>query len=403
MVGRTLNKLNARKVTTLTEEGRHSDGGGLYLSIGPGNARRWVFLFKWLGRPREMGLGSANAVSLARAREKAAEARALIAEGVNPIEARKAARAVPTFGGFWPDVVESLSHQWRNSKHVSQWSATLEAYAGPLAQLPLNRIETGDVLETLKPIWTEKPETASRVRGRIERVLEAAKARGFRTGENPARWKGHLDQLLPARQKLSRGHHPAMPYGDVPAFMAHLRQRSGVAALALEFLILTAARSGEVRGATWSEIHNGSKVWTVPAMRMKGGRDHRVPLSDRAMAILDEVRPLTDGRDDAFIFPGMRNDAQLSDMSLSAVLRRMGYQREQVSVHGFRSSFRDWAGELTDYPRELAEAALAHVVGDATERAYRRDDALERRRLMMEAWGMFVNSKTQDSPCTIKL
>ncbi len=385
MAPRRLNKLSARAVATLKEPGRHSDGGGLYLSVGPGEARRWVFLFRWRGKPREMGLGSAKSVSLARAREKAAEARALIAEGVNPIEARKAARAVPTFGAFWPDVVESLSHQWRNPKHASQWSATLESYAGPLAQLPLNRIETGDVLETLKPIWNDIPETANRVRGRIEKVLDAGKARGFRTGENPARWRGHLENLLPKRQKLSRGHHPALPIDEMAAFMAALRTRQGVAALALEFAILTAARSGEVRGATWAEIDAEAGVWTIPAARMKSGREHRVPLSDAAVAVVETVRPLTDGVADALIFPGTKG-RPLSDMSLAAVLRRMGYPRERASVHGFRSTFRDWVSERTDFPRELAESALAHTVGDATDRANRRGDALARRREMMEAW-----------------
>lgn len=384
-----LNKMSARTVATLMREdakpGRHGDGGGLYLSVGPGGARRWVFLFRWRGKLKEMGLGSARSVSLAKARERAAGARETVAEGVNPIAARRASAAIPEFGAFAVEVVESLAPQWRNPKHREQWKATLANDAAALSHMSLDRIETEDVLGVLKPIWSDKPETASRLRGRIERVLDAAKAKGYRDGENPARWKGHLANLLPARQKLTRGHHPAMPYAEAPEFCDALKKREGVSARALEFLILTAARSGEVRGARWSEMDLQKQIWTVPADRMKAGKAHRVPLTAEAVAILEAIKPLTGGEPDALVFPGTKGKP-LSDMSLAAVLRRMKIPASKASVHGFRSSFRDWAGEASTFPRELAEAALAHAVGDAVERAYRRGDALEKRRRMMEAW-----------------
>lgn len=376
--------------------GRHGDGGGLYLNVGPGGGRRWVFLFRWRGKLREMGLGSARSITLARARERAAEARARVAEGVNPITAKKASQAVPEFGEFASEVIDSLAPQWRNPKHKDQWKSTLANDAAALGRLPVDKIETEDVLGVLKPIWSSKPETASRVRGRIEKVLDAAKAKGFREGENPARWKGHLANLLPARQKLTRGHHAAMPYAELAEFSEALKRREGVSARALEFLILTAARSGEVRGACWSEIDLEGKIWTVPAERMKAGKAHRVPLSDAALALIESLRPLSGGEPSAILFPGYRGKP-LSDMSLTAVLRRMDIPAEKASVHGFRSSFRDWAGEATAFPREVAEAALAHAVGDAVERAYRRGDALEKRRRLMESWAHFCTSTAAEA------
>jgi integrase len=274
---------------------------------------------------------------------------------------------------------------------------TLKTYAAPLRPKPVDEITTEDVLAVLQPIWTAKAETASRVRGRIEKVLDAAKAKGLRSGENPARWRGHLDHLLPKRQKLQRGHHPAMPWAQVPDFVARLRAMQSVGALTLEFVILTACRSGEVlrsirdgviMGARWEEIDRTAKVWTIPASRMKTGREHRVPLVDCALAILDELEKVQRG---AFIFPGQRGDHPLSEMALELTMRRMNVK--PYTVHGFRSSFRDWAGECTSFPREIAEAALAHAVGDQTERAYRRGDALERRRELMQAWANFCEPK----------
>ena len=391
---RTLNRLNAKKVETLGP-GRHADGGGLYLDRDAQGRSRWVFMWTRNGKRREMGLGPAgrNGVGLAEAREKAARAREVVREGGDPIEARKAAAAPPervwTFGEVADELLAGLSPQWRNDKHRAQWKMTLKTYAAPLRSLPVAEVDTAAVLGVLQPIWLAKPETAARLRGRIERVLDAAKARGLRVGENPARWRGHMDHLLPKRQKLTRGHHAALPYEEIPAFIAGLRKREAVAALALEFLILTAARSGEVLGARWQEIDIKAKVWTVPADRMKAGREHRVPLSDRAVALLNTVRPLTDGAEACRlpIFPAHGSTNPLSSMALAMLLRRM---KADCTVHGFRSSFRDWAGEATNFPRELAEASLAHTVGDATERAYRRGDALERRRKLMEAWAGYA-------------
>lgn len=396
-MARELNRLPPRAALTITEPGRYADGGGLYLVVGKGASRKWVFRFKWRGRLTDMGLGAAGVVTLAKARERAADARRLLSDGVNPLEAKRANQAVPTFGEMADRLVADLSPQWRNAKHKAQWIATLETDAAKLRPIPVDRVQTADVLDVLKAIWSEKPETASRLRGRIERVLDAAKAKDFRSGENPARWRGHLDHLLPKRQKLTRGHHAALPFADVPAFVAELREREAVAALALEFAILTAARSGEVRGATWAEIDTKAKLWTVPAVRMKAGRDHRVPLTERALEILEAVRPLSTGESQAVVFPsttgklGERQRSPLSDAAFDRLLTRMGKARGTVTPHGFRSSFRDWAGEASTFPREVAEAALAHVVGDATERAYRRGDALEKRRKMMNAWATFLD------------
>lgn len=388
-MARQLHRLSPRAVATLATPGRHADGGGLYLVVGPGAARGWIFLFRWNGRLKEMGLGGLSSVSLAKARVKAEAARGLVADGVNPIDAKREQEAVPTFGDFADTVVADLSPQWRNPKHRAQWASTLKADAARLRPLRVDRIETTDVLETLKPIWATKPETASRLRGRIERILDAAKAKGYRTKENPARWRGHLDHLLPKRRKLTRGHHAALPFGDVPSFIGDLRQRDATSALALEFTIFTAARSGEVRGAIWAEMDLSAKIWTVPAARMKAGREHRVPLSTRAVEILKAVQPLANGDAGAVVFPSA-SGKPLSDAAFSALLIRMDRAGE-FTPHGFRSSFRDWAGEVSTFPRELAEAALAHVVGDATERAYRRGDALEKRRKLMDAWARFCD------------
>jgi integrase len=270
----------------------------------------------------------------------------------------------------------------------AQWKTTLETYAACLRSRSVDGINTDDVLRVLKPIWTTKPETASRLRGRIEKILDAAKAKGFREGENPARWRGHLDHLLPKPLKLVRGHHAAMPYEEVAALIEKLRSREGTAALALEFCILTAARSGEVLGAQWSEIDLNKKIWTVPANRMKAGREHRVPLAGRAISILKQMEKTKTGE---FVFPGQARDRPLSNMVLSMMLRRM--KIEGVTVHGFRSSFRDWAGNVSSFPREVTETALAHIIGDKAEQAYRRSDALEKRRKMMEAWTSFCEPK----------
>jgi integrase len=389
-----INRLNARKVATISKYGRHADGGGLYLSISPNGGRRWVFLFRWHGKPTEIGLGSARDVTLARARELASQARAKLVEGINPKEIRKRSEGI-TFGECADGLIQAMRPSWRNAKHAAQWEMTLREYAAPLRRLPVNQITTDDVLSVLKPVWNEKPETASRLRGRIERVLDAAKAQGFRNEENPARWRGHLDQLLPKRQRLTRGHHAAMPYTDVPGFMANLRARHSIAASALEFVILTTARSGEVLGARWEEFDLDREVWTVPPGRMKSGRQHRIPLSRAALKILKAMQKCREGR---YIFPGQKPDTSLSVMALQMVLRRMGV--EGVTVHGFRSAFRDWAAECTNYPNEVCEAALAHVIENKAEAAYRRGDLFEKRRKLMETWGSYCSAQcSRQGPC----
>ena len=386
-MAREINRLSARTVATMKDPGRHSDGGGLYLVVDKGGAKRWAYLFRWEGKLKEMGLGGVTSVPLAKARERAAAAREQVADRINPITARReAAPGAVTFGAFTDALLDEIEGQWRNEKHRAQWRMTLTEYAAPLRGMAVTAVSTDDVLAVLRPIWTKKAETASRMRARIERVLDAARAKGLRSGENPARWRGHLDQLLPKRQKLARGHHTALPYPDLPAFLVRLRARPAISARALEFVILTAARSGETLGARWDEIDLDQRLWTVPAERMKAGRPHRVPLSTAAMQVLE---PLAELRDGDLVFPGQRQGRPLSVMAMEMILRRM---EVAVTVHGFRSSFRDWAGEETDFAREIAEAALAHVVGDATERAYRRGDALERRRKLMEAWAAYCEA-----------
>ena len=421
-VGRAgiVNKLNALKVEKLTKPGRHADGNGLYLNVSPTGAKSWVFLFQFGGRRREMGLGPLSLIPLKRARDLAIDCRRRVAEGVDPLEERKPARGqkvrgrqaqspstVPatrtsetstvisstglTFKDFAEEYVGRLEAGWRNPKHRQQWRNTLSTYAYPhIGDRLCGEVSTDDMLAVLTPIWSAKPETANRVRGRIEAILDAARVQGHRTGENPAQWKGHLSHLLTPRAKLARvKHHGAMPYKDVPAFYAKLRERTGSGAMALRFAILTAARSSEVRLATWSEIDLKDAVWTVPPSRMKADREHVVPLSAEALAILQESRKSFDDAppDDSYVFPGLRN-GRLSENTLNDMVGRMGL--DQFTAHGFRSSFRDWAGDETDFQREVAEAALAHVVGDRTEAAYRRGTALEKRRALMNAWSSYV-------------
>jgi len=385
-------KLTARAAAA-TKSGRYCDGRGLWLVVSPSGARKWVFRFTYCGRVTEMGLGG-HETTLAQARDKAAEARKLIAAGRNPIEARPEAGRLkagkPTFGQCADALLAAKASEWRNEKHRQQWAMTLETYAAPLRSRPVDEINTETVLGVLQPLWRTTPETASRLRGRIEAVLDAARAKGHiaRNEANPARWRGHLDKLLAKRQKLTRGHHAAMAFDDVPEFIGKLREREACAALALEFLTLTAARSGEVLGARWAEFDLEGKVWVIPAARMKAGREHRVPLSCQALAILEKLAGAKTGE---FVFAGQKAGKPLSGMAMEMVLRRM--KVDGVTVHGFRSAFRDWCGEATSFPRELAEAALAHVSGDATERAYRRGDALEKRRKLMDAWAHFCEPK----------
>jgi integrase len=389
---RQSNRLTARTVDT-AKPGRYCDGQGLWLIVSPSGFKKYIFRFTIAGRVTEMGIGG-RGTTLAQARDNARAARNLVASGVNPIESRREALRAKasklTFGQCADALIAAKSPEWRNEKHRRQWRTTLETYAGPLWAMPVDEVSTEAVLAVLTPLWQRTPETAARLRGRIEAVLDAARAKGHiaRNEANPARWRGHLDKLLPKRQKLTRGHHAAMAFDDVPEFLRALRERASIAALALEFLILTAARSGEVFGARWAEIDLEAKVWTIPAARMKAGREHRVPLSGQALAILEEISAARTGE---FVFPGQQHGKPLSPMAMGHVLRRM--KVEGMTIHGLRSSFRDWCGEATSFSREIAEAALAHVSGDATERAYRRGDALEKRRTLMEAWAAYCDPK----------
>lgn len=382
---RQINRLNAKTVATLKDPGMHADGAGLYLKIDQTLSRRWVLVYFWRGRRREMGLGSASMVSLADARRLASEARQQVAAGIDPIDARKVEiGGATTFGEFARRVIEEKRPGWRNPKSADQWTASLKTHAGALWKRPIADIETRDVIEVLKPIWQALPETAVRVRSRIEHILDVARVQGLRQGENPARWRGHMSLLLPKQARI-RGHHAALSYDGVPAFIQRLRERQATAARALEFTILAATRTTETREATWSEI--SGDVWTIPAERMKGGKPHRVPITPRMREILDDMAPLKTDAD--FIFPGDQRIEPLSRMAMLMLLRRM---EATFTVHGFRSAFRDWAGDCTAYPRELVEEALAHTVGNAVERAYRRSDALAKRRGLMEAWEKFATT-----------
>jgi integrase len=407
-MGRQVARLTALKVGRLKEPGLYPDGGGLYLQITGTGARSWLYRFMLNGRAREMGLGPLSSVGLAEARQAALDARRLRQAGVDPIDARNrqrsdataaAARAV-TFKDTAERFIKAKAPGWRNSKHEAQWCATLERYVYPVfGGASVQAIDTALIMKVLEPIWVQKPETASRVRGRIEAVLDAAKAQGQRQGENPARWRGHLSNLLPIRAKVRRvQHHPALPYGETGSFMAELRQRDGVAAVALEFLILTASRTSETIGATWDEVNLVDAVWTIPADRIKGAKVHRVPLSPGALALLQRMKKHQDASPTGaahFVFPGDKARKPLSNMAMLALLARMG--RGDLTVHGFRSTFRDWAAECTNYPREVAEMALAHVVDDKVEAAYRRGDLFERRRRLMNEWAKFCARATKRS------
>ncbi|HEB57664.1 MAG TPA: site-specific integrase [Gammaproteobacteria bacterium] len=384
---RAIHKLSARKIQTASP-GKYCDGGGLWLFVSPAGARNWVFRYRLHGRDREMGLGSAHTVSLAKARKLAAEYRELRHEGRDPIEYRNQKRleerlrtASPTFSDCVDAYIEAHRAGWSNAKHARQWHTTLRQYACPeFGELPVRLVETTHVLRALEKIWYDKTETANRVRQRIEAVLDWATARKYRMGENPARWRGHLDKLLPRPTRVKKPrHHPALPFGQIAGFMHELRQANGIAARALEFTVLTAARTSEVIAARWEEIDLTHRVWTVPAERMKARREHRVPLSDQAVALLKGMPRLND-----YLFPGLRKNRPLSNMAMAKLLKEMGYK--DYTVHGFRSTFRDWVAETTNYPRELAEAALAHVVKDKTEAAYQRGDLLARRAELMQAW-----------------
>ena len=388
MSSRARNKLTVKQVESLKKVGMYSDGGGLYLRIRE-SGRSWFFVGTLNGKRMTLGLGNAYDVTLAKARDKAREARLLLLDRKDPrevwrapVEAQKS--EVKTFGEYAREYVARIEGGFRNPKHRQQWRNTLTNHCVDIADLPIAELETKQIAECLEKIWIDKPETASRLRGRIEKVLAAAKADGLRSGDNPAKWGGVLEHALPHHGKRIVKHHAALPYSDIPTFMEELRKRDGVAAKALEFLILTAGRSGEVRGMTWGEVDMIGKLWTVPADRMKASEMHEVPLCDAAISVLNEVTERGLGKNDV-VFPAPRGGS-LSDMTLSAVLKRMDVK---VTVHGFRSTFRDWAGDTTEFTREVVEMALAHTVGSATERAYRRGRALEKRRELMGAWATY--------------
>ena len=395
-MARTIGRLTALKVDKAKTPGMYADGGGLYLRITPEGTKNWVFRFMLNGRPRWMGMGPLHTIGLGEGRTRAAEYRKQRYDGIDPIDARRAERHRArldsaksiTFEASAEKYIAAHKAGWRNAKHAAQWEATLHTYAYPeIGALAVQAIDTGLVMRVLEPIWSKKAETASRLRGRIEAILNWAKVRGYRQGENPARWRGHLDILLPARAKVRKvEHHAALPYAEIGRFMQALRQQEGIAARALEFTVLTAARTGETIGATWGEIDIDGKLWTIPASRMKAGKEHRVPLTAGGVEILKSMKKLAsdDGQPEAYVFPGAKLGRPLSNMAFLMLLRRMG--RDDLTAHGFRSTFRDWCAEQTRYPGEVAEMALAHTVSDKVEAAYRRSDLFDKRRRLMDEW-----------------
>jgi len=406
MASQKSNRLTARVVEQVKAPGYYGDGGGVVLRVAEGGSKVWLFRYKTQGRVREMGLGPVRDVSLAEAREGAREARRLRRAGIDPIDAKRQRQAAArldaakliTFSQCAAAYIENHRTSWRNGKHAAQWEATLRTYAYPVfGNLPVAAVDTALVIKVLDSIWSKKPETASRLRGRIEAVLDFAKVRGYRAGENPARWKGHLKEALPAVSKLRKvKHHAALPYAEIGAFMTELRAREGGAAAALEFSILTAARTSEVIGARWSEIDMTVGAWTIPAERMKAGVEHRIPLSEQGLAVL---RRAAAGEVNDVVFCGQKPGRPLSNMALLMMLRRMG--RDDITAHGFRSTFRDWAAERTTAPREVVEAALAHTVANKVEAAYRRSDLFEKRRALMQQWGSFCDQQVADGEATV--
>ncbi|MFS2007988.1 tyrosine-type recombinase/integrase [Duganella sp. CT11-25] len=390
-MAKKVEKLSPMAISKMTKPGYYGDGAGLWLQVSKSGSKSWIFRFTFGGKQREMGLGAVHTVNMTEARAKAKECRSVLLDGRDPLETRNATRLTDaierakmvTFDQCASAYIEAHRSSWKNVKHASQWKSTLATYAGPIiGALPVAAVDTALVVKVLSPIWQSKTETATRLRGRIESILDWATVSKFRFGENPARWRGHLENLLADPGKVSKVvHHPALPWQQLGAFMVSLRARDGVAARAVNFAILTATRSGEVRGAAWDEIDLEEAVWTIPAERMKAGREHRVPLSTSALALI-KAMPQTD----ALVFPGQKKSSALSDMSLTAVLRRMGH--DDITVHGFRSTFRDWCSEsvANSFPREVCEHALAHSLPDKTEAAYRRGDLLDKRVMLMQVW-----------------
>ncbi|UGY08597.1 tyrosine-type recombinase/integrase [Phyllobacterium pellucidum] len=382
-------KLTVAQVASLSKPGRYADGNNLYLKVSDTGAKSWTFFWRHKGKRPEIGLGSATGdgkagkVSLATARQKARAVHDLLSRGIDPREERRK-RKRATFGEAADQLFESLKPTWKSPVHTLQWETSLKVDAKKLRSRPVAEIDVEDILKILKPIWHEKHETAVRLRGRLERVLDYAKVKGWRSGENPAAWKGNLQQLLGAKKKLTRGHHKALAYADCPGFMEELRKTPGVGAKALEFTILTAARSGETYGAVWGEFDLDAGVWTIPGARMKGGKQHIVPLSPHVLGLL---KALPRRADNPYVFPGRKPGTTLSNMAMTKVIKDLDLD---VTVHGFRSSFRDYAGNQTNFPREVCEECLAHEIGNETERAYRREAAVEKRRDLLLAWETFL-------------
>jgi integrase len=400
-MARTIGRLTALRVEKAKRPGMYADGGGLYLRVTGDGTKNWVYRYMLHGRPRWMGMGPLHIIGLAEARNRATECRKQRHDGVDPIEVRRAGRRqvlleaakVVTFRECAAKYIAAHRAGWRNAKHAAQWEATLATYADPIiGGLPVQAIDMTLVLKVIEPIWTIKPETAGRLRGRLENILDWARVRGYREGENPARWRGHLDKALPAQSKVRKvEHHAALAYAELPRFLEKLRKQEGIAARALEFTILTAARTGETLGADWSEIDLLDKVWKIPANRMKADKEHRVPLPPRALAILGEMQSSHRvGDNEAFVFPGSKQGRPLSNMAFLMLMRRMG--RDNLTAHGFRSTFRDWVAERTNFPAEVAEMALAHTISDKTVAAYNRTDLFDRRRLLMASWDAYCST-----------
>lgn len=410
--------LTAAQVKALWAKGqpwRHADGGGLYLVVTGQKRAWWMLRYSLAGRQREMGIGGADpdgkvGSTLAEAREKAAQQRRLLREGIDPLDHRQgqeeaAQQAVDARRTFRDCAVAFLAEkapEWRNAKHRAQWDATLTTYAMPeLGDMPVATIDLEAVKRVLSPIWSTKPETAARLRGRIEAVLDYAGVHGWREGANPARWKGNLSLSgLPSRAKVAPvQHHPALPWQEMAGFMSELRTSASTSARALEFLILTAARTGEVLGARWVEIDLAAGMWTVPRNRMKAGREHRVPLSAPALMVLEHMLPLRQEGGEGYVFPGQGQGHPLSNMAMLKLLGRMG--RREITPHGFRSAFRDWAGEATAHPGDVVEMALAHAVANKVEAAYRRGDLLRKRRALMEDWAAYCGGGTTQANAAV--
>lgn len=405
---RRTERLNALQIAKLTKQGYHCDGAGLYLQVSKSGSKSWVFRYVLAGKPREMGLGSFLTFSLSAARQRARDQRQLLTDGIDPIEGKRgailqkrmAAANIITFDAAAAAFIEANSPAWRNVKHGDQWRNTLATYASPvIGSLPVSEVNTALVLRILQPIWNTKTETATRVRGRIEKVLDWAKVQGFRAGDNPAAWRGHLSEVLPKPSKVANaGNHAALPWAEIGAFMTTLRAMPGAGALAMELIILTATRTSEVLDATWSEFDLDAGIWTIAKDRMKSFKEHRVPLSAAALAVLEKAK--AGMKDSDFLFPGKPGRA-LSNTVCLQTLKRMN--RGDLTVHGFRSTFRDWCAESTGYPRDVAEMALAHAIEDKSEAAYRRGDLLEKRRALMADWAEFCSmAKTGASVTSIR-